>query len=448
MKRLALFALAVLVGCGGMSLSGQRRSGNPHPGPGNPIMGRQRTTGFEVGLGDAALDGIRLAGAPVLQTTVVHSGSKAVKCDTGAGSAQQGIDVGNVTFNDGTIYYSRSFFYFENFPVTSWPVFTIHSLSGTDIAFATLFSDASIELGVNGTPHVARSAAGLIPTNTWVRIEIALKTVVGVGDYAELSVNGVSVGSISGATIADSIGIPQVYLGWMNASGAGTPGANKVCYIDDYAVNDSSGSTQNFWPGEGKIVWDPAVSDNARGANWLDGGGGTTNLFSAVDNNPPVGSGTPAAGTQVKNTAKDTTGNYDANLQTYANIGIQSADQIVLVHPVFNIGATKSVTGAEQFVSNPTGPAETSIDFFAGAAAGTWPTNWRTDWLAAIVGDISQANRTVNPVIRIGKRQSSTNAAYCDLMGAYVEYISGPLAPYHRSAEPDRPPRKKIHIGY
>src|SRR5262249_20714242 len=132
------------------------------------------------------------------------------------------------------------------------------------------------------------------------------------------------------------------------------------------------------WPGDGKIVLLKPISDNARGANWVGGAGGTTNLWDAIDNTPPVG-GASAAGTntsQTHNGTKATTGNYDVNLTSYTTSGIGACDSITLVVGLWNAGG--AATGS--VVSIQSNPALGSTSTLSTSTPGTYPTGW--NWIS------------------------------------------------------------------
>lgn len=379
-------------------------------------MGRLRTIGFEIGIANAGssqspyyLDGGLTSGSGTIDTSVFRSGLQSIR---------NSLVILKLTTAEqvlGRRYYIRVYVRVSAYPSAADEMVELRTGGGTLIGSAKITTAGNVQL-FGPSAQIGSDSTSAIQINTWHRLEIMVRISTGSADELELLLDGTTVATQTGASYTDTtFGV----FNFMTIAGAPTPNI----WFDDVAINDDQGASQNTYPGAGNIVLLEPVSDNARGANWFDGGGGTTSLFEATNNTPPTGSGTPTAGTQVKNAAKDTTGNYDANLTSYTTAGVPSTATITLVQPVFSVGATKSVTGAEQFVSNPAGPAESSIDCFEGVAAGTWPVGWRSDWLAAIVGDITSGNRGTSPVIRIGKRQSSTNAAYCAFMAAYVEYV-------------------------
>lgn len=386
-------------------------------------MARLVTTGFEWNLGTAgaietSAHSIEPAGleAPTVQTTTVRSGTYAGKCDSGASDTAPRWTL-SINFGLSITLYTRGYFCWANLPAADVLVLgTAPAIRLTTTGKLQLWDfAASAQIGSDSADTV--SADG----TTWYRLELS-HTIGAGGDgtACEFLLNGTSVAAGNLATAVS----PSWVFGWN-----GTPGANKVVYVDDLAVNDSTGSNQTSWPGSGKIVLLKPISDNARGTNWTAGAGGTTNLFTAMDNTPPVGVALASATntSQIKNVAKDTTGNYDANLATYTTGGLISTDTVNVVQSVWNLGssAASTISHGMKLVSNPAGGTEDT--FTPTAIAGTYPSNW--SWRKPTAQTVYAPSVTLgtSPVIRIGKRTSNTAAAMCDAMGLYVDY--SPAAP-------------------
>jgi hypothetical protein len=124
------------------------------------------------------------------------------------------------------------------------------------------------------------------------------------------------------------------------------------------------------------------------------------------------------------------TDNYDVNINSYNAGGIAPLDSVTLVQAVCDTGegsATGSELGGLLIVSNPTQASETTFTYGnAQGAVGAWPINWFGVWGTAQVGEISVANRTVSPVLRVGKRTATAREVDVDFEGLYVEYVAGP----------------------
>jgi hypothetical protein len=404
--------LLLVLSLGGTALG----TAAPKAKPGVEIapMGRLRTIGFETG-------SISEGGASfqtVAQTTVARSGAWAVKVDSGAsGVLALNLNLDTAERVLGRTYYLRGYFRFDHLPDS------VATLIRWDAgALARLTSGGKLQLWneVAGSQVGSDSAETIVAdAATWHRIEISITIGTGAVDAMALQLNGVSVASASGLSLGDTV-TSAATVGWP----AETPGANKVLYLDDVAINDSAGATQNSWPGAGKIVLLAPTADSAVGTGWVDGDG-TGTLFGSVDNTPPVGVATPANGTQIKNLTSTTTGNYDATMTTYAAAGIAAGDTVTLVQSWTShgiIGQTNARNGAVQIVSNPAQGSEDTVAMPT-SVAGTWPTNWKQFWGTAQVGDIASGNRGTAPVLRVGKRTATTRENECAAMFLCVEYV-------------------------
>jgi hypothetical protein len=300
------------------------------------------------------------AGATVTRSTSVkRSGTAARAHNTGA-SASNAYSNLNWGLQGEFGYYLRIYFRVSALPST-FASLAILADNSALLTSARLTSGGKLQLWNDvAESQIGSDSAATIAVDTWYRLELYTKVISAGTDEATLRLDGTTVASASGLALSTSM-VTLGYFGFAN----GVHNANSVCYIDDVAVNDDQGASNNSWPGAGSIVYLDAISDNARGANWTGGAGGTSNLFNAVDNDPP--SGVSAASdtdlTQIKNTnTADTTGNYDTNLESYTTAGLTASDSITLVQSVLQVGSSSAtnVSGAIQIVSNPAQGSEES----------------------------------------------------------------------------------------
>jgi hypothetical protein len=204
-------------------------------------------------------------------------------------------------------------------------------------------------------------------------------------------------------------------------------------WLDDFAVNDNNGSSQNSWPGEGNVVLLLPISDNQVG-EWRGGAGGSSNLWEAINNIPPVGTATETDTSQIESDATDSTADgptetYKANMATYTSAGIGAGDTIKVLYPVLCHGedsATGTKNGSLQILSNPTASAATTFLYGRDQGAlGTWPTGWH--WITPSSDTeppiyAPSVTLGTSPVLEIAST-SATNAqgAVC-FAGVYVDY--------------------------
>jgi hypothetical protein len=314
-------------------------------------------------------------------------------------------------------YYVRAYFRFATMPSATTRLLLLVTSTGVNLVNARVTSGGKLQLyNEVGAVQIGSDSAATLTTGVWYRIELYCKTVTGASDEAALRLDGVEVASATGLSLSD-LNVYQCLFGLVN-----NPGANRVCNVDDVSINDDQGATENSWPGEsGGIFYLDPVSDNARDADWVAGAGGTTNLFDAVNNDPPVGVAAASATdtSQVKNAdTGDSTSNYDANMESYDAGGVPAgpiriAQTVISAAPSVSLG----VTLATKIVSNPAQSGEFTQNH--GLAAGTWGTDWGAGWGTAQV--YPSVTRATEPVMRIGRRLAAAAEIHCCMMKLAVE---------------------------
>jgi hypothetical protein len=324
-------------------------------------------------------------------------------------------------------YYARMYFRVNALPSSTARIMYMQESAGGALAGARLTAAGKIQLfNETGSPaQIGSDSAATVTTDTWYRLELYVKTAAGATDACELRLDGVSVASGSGLSLSENQ-IIRLFMGWVNDAGAN----GRTFWIDDVAVNDDQGATNNTWPGEGSIVYLDPTADSALTGSWTAGAGATTSLFDAVNNVPAAGlaAGSATNTSQIKNTnTADTTGNYDATMQSYTTAGLLSTDTITLLQPVAQHGTSAgvNVTGGLRVVSNPA-EAEESFSIGRGVAIGTYPTQWATWWGAAI--NSPSVTLGTQPVMRVGRRGVQAAEAHICGMRIAVEYTSGAAA--------------------
>lgn len=328
------------------------------------------------------------------------------------------------TASHGTDYFLRAYI-----RVTGSPNGSIEILSlGFNNYNVIMSATRTLRMRSGTVAFGAESSA--LAVDTWYRVELRVRTSASANSsQMELLLDGTQVDvstTVNNTTVA---GDPT--FGWINSG----QNNGQFLYFDDLALNDSNGSAQNSWPGDGKIVLLLPTSDNARGS-WVAGSAGTTstsNLWEGLNNTPPIGTSTPLATTEgISNAISGATApNGDFNMATYTAAGVGASDTINCVQQVICHGedvATGTKTGTFKIFSNPdSGTADNvaaggSNQFgpSAGGAVGTHPANWRGQG-GTIVHSPSVTKSTA-PVARITKTDTGTRAADLDFMGIMVDY--------------------------
>jgi hypothetical protein len=378
-------------------------------------MARLLTAGAETN--DATLEGFP---ALAIDTSHVRSGSRAFN----VGSQRTGTFVGAAA----TTYYARAFMFFTAATASAVTVLAIrNSANGTSPGWGwiRLNADGTLSLMAGSTLVASSSALSL---STWYRVELAVKVGTGATDYCEGLLDGVSFGSTTTGNWTDNV--PDQMLVAPDVSGVNT-------WMDDLALNDSTGANQNSWPGDGHVVLLLPTADSAVGAGWTNDAASASNIFNAVDNTPPGGIADTTSGNGLHQIRDATTGAdeaYDATMTTYTAAGVPAGATINVIDPIVATGAplvTSAKQGTVGMVSNPAitpialAAAGVSGAFWQGNAAGTYPTGWKISH-----GTVTYAPAVTlgtAPVMRINQVTSSTRIAMCCFMGCYVDYT--PAAP-------------------
>lgn len=285
-------------------------------------MARQWTTGFETQ--SATLEfgvnsgNIVTGTTPTMQTTIKRRGTCAARFQPSAALSyiEHQIEPGTVkrTFH-------RLYIRVAAFPSTDTNIYAIGQAG---------YFPASLRLKTDGTLLLRDSQSSTDLTGSmalsldrWYRVEL---------DYTDVAgtiTAGVSAFKlyVDGALIADTLcsninGFSRVRMG---VSGVA---ATMDYYMDDVAINDTTGSVQNGLPGPGAVVH---MLPNAAGDNnlWGTAVGGTAG---AANNYTRVQERTPDEGTSYNQTTDTgTTTIDDFGLESAASAGIGSADIITCV---------------------------------------------------------------------------------------------------------------------
>ena len=366
------------------------------------------------------------ATSPTFITSGQRSGGAALQCASGAGNDPVWVKFG-VLGATGITYYWRGYFKFSHLPSATTTISVMSDLGGRIIS-ARLTSGGKLQLwNDTGTPaQIGSDSSATISADgsTWYRVELAGKIDTGATDTAALKLDGTTVASATGLSLSESA-FSEWMIGWCDA-----PGASKALALDDIALNDETGANQNDYPGSGKIVLLKPISDNARATLWTGGSGGTTSLFDAVENTPPIGTATETDLTQIEHAggAAGTTDAYDANLTTYTTAGMVSGDT-VKVSQLIAVHGEDISTGAKllnfEVISNPAiaSAGNVTAGDTSPAALSTYPSEWGAHF-GTLVYDSSVTLGT-SPVMRARRPETASRVASVCFMGLMVEYQPG-----------------------
>lgn len=388
-------------------------------------MSRLVTTGFEVydvgnfgaGVNTLAPDG-RTGTSGGRSGSAARSGSYGIRI-VNAGSVTRELRFTGATARS---YFARVYVRYSAWPSSSAPNEGNVFWNATDGSWIVFFNVDETGLAILCEPGGSQIGSGSVQLSldTWHMVEMKVNISAAGNDTVGLRVDGVDV--VTDESFALGSSAPGGL--WLQNAYAGTFNVD----MDDVAINDDQGASQNTWPGGGKVVLLTPISDNQRGS-WTGGSGGTTNLYDAVNNDPPAGTATESNTTQIESadsSGDNSTDEYRINLTTYTDAGIGGSDTITLLHPFIDHGedvATGTKTGSFGMQANP---ADTYATFTFGdnvGALGTWPTNWR--WARGTVTYSPSVTLGSSPVIAVRKTDTGTRVASVDRIGVYAEYVPG-----------------------
>ena len=397
-------------------------------------MSRIFTTGYETSMGiseQTSPDG--LFGGALKREHVKRSGRSAAMCDSGSGGAAHFANTpAQFTSAAGRTFFVRVYFCFLNLPNSTVSIIQFFQ-TVTNRVSARLTPGGKLQLyDHQAAAQIGSDSSATIVLGQWYRVELSVTSVGSTNiESCALRLDGAAVanGNIATPGVA-----PNCRWGWLE-----TPGDNKILFMDDAAGNDSAGSVNNSWPGDGKVILMRPISD-AQVGSWTGGAGGTSNLFEAVNNAPPIGTASETDLTQIESV--DASGNnsadeYRANCGTYLAAGIADADVITAIQTFCCHGedvATGTKVGSMGAQSNP---VETYGTFNFGLDSGalsTHPTNWR--WSKNTVIEAPSVDKSLPLILGLRKTDAGTAIAACSFIGVYVDYIPaavtasvGPNAP-------------------
>jgi hypothetical protein len=348
-----------------------------------------------------------LAGTASFSTAQVRGGTASLRCNPGAGSS------GYFQF---TTTPAAGYFHFGLYIVTM-PTAT-RKITGIGAA-----SEANIRLTSSGTLLVYTEntliATGTITLTTGQWYWIGYKTAASTAE-AIIQVDGVN----DGGPITASGMVAPLGIGCQGTTTSATD-----MYFDDLII-DGAGFIASS-----KVALLVPTADSAVGTGWTLGSGGTSNLWDALDNEPPTAVADAGTTAQIRNAASAANSNYDATMTTYTAAGVASGDTTLAVRPIISTAApvaTSAKQGTVGVVSNPAianialGAGGSAGAFWSGVTAAAFPTGWKTSF-GTLTTSPSVTVGTA-PVMRITQVTASTRIAMVAFMGIYVAWTPAAAA--------------------
>lgn len=213
-----------------------------------------------------------IANAPAIETTTKRSGNAAYRINNASGA--EGFRQQH-TSSQG-LFYFRFYLYIVALP-TNTRVIGGSRQTGSLKAVIRLTSGGALQLYNFEDSAQIGSNSSALSTGQWYRIEMSYDSTTLSATACEAKIDGVTFASGN----ADFTATPNS-LGCFTDFGDAT-----LDYIvDDCAINDSTGSFQNSWPGEGEVIV-LMPDNNGDNSQWTGSDGNSTNNYQLVDEVPP-----------------------------------------------------------------------------------------------------------------------------------------------------------------
>ncbi|MGH9600944.1 MAG: hypothetical protein ACRD24_01030 [Terriglobales bacterium] len=217
---------------------------------------RLQTSGLETN--DFTATEWSITGSPTIQTAPVHSGTYAMQVTNGQMYASRAF----TAVTSGT-FWSRAYVYIKTAFGTSVNHNPIMRHLGAVETCRADFKPSTAKFRVfNNITTTAVEMTGTLSVDTWYRLELRdlLSDTVGECElriYTGESTTALETLSITGQ---DTLSTNLSSMAFGNLIGANWSTGN--VYLDDIAINKSTGTFQTSWPGPGKIFMVKPTSDN------------------------------------------------------------------------------------------------------------------------------------------------------------------------------------------
>src|SRR5258706_5677394 len=270
-------------------------------------MGRLFSSGFELNSTGGSVE-FDSSTNFTIQSTVVRSGTYAAQAN--ASNVQATLRQILFTSNQAAKGWFRIYIRIASYPTAAIRIMEFEDTANATLGGILLNTTGTLALRKADTTTIATS--GALALNTWYRVELA----------TDATGSGTLQARIDGATFASGANSSQGSWARVAFGGFGQSSTFNI-YIDDVAVNDATGSFQNSWPGDGKIIH---LRPNAAGDSngFLTQVGGTAG---AANNYTRVNEVTPDDATSYNGSALLSA----EDLFNCDNSGLSSTDTVNLV---------------------------------------------------------------------------------------------------------------------
>ena len=335
-------------------------------------MARLKTVGFELNSTTNLVETQTFDAASMSHVTG-RTGGLALRCAAVANTPIATVQP--ISGDQTTIGYQRCYIRVPTGGLTNTatPILLFNNAAGTAVGYVQWRTNGALRVINQGAGQVGSDSA-VLALDTWYRLELKCDATTNPGALEARLLEcpgGVDPGG-PGTTFASGANSAQGSWQRVRAGIGGT--ATGTIDVDDWGVNDSSGSVQNSWLGRGNVIYlRPNAAGDNNGLLKNGGGAGDTNNYTLVDEAPP-------------NDATDYVQGQTSGMTDMYNMGasgLASTDTVQVVHVegrTANITGAATDTAAKYQIEKDTGGTKTQSAAFSPNS-----TSWRTNNSASVI---------------------------------------------------------------
>lgn len=272
----------------------------------------------------------------------------------------------------------------------------------------------------------ANPTANGVVLDSWNLLEVSAERLAAPGTRFQYRLNGGALVTVDQTSL--TVGFDRWRVGLTNTSGPAPD-----MRMDDIAVNDNTGASENGWPSStaGVVYLLPKAIVGSGAWEGPNGAAFPAGAWDRLNNTPPQGVSNASANPASQQVRNDTNNaaetGLEVELESPAEAGSPVGSEVKIAQGVAMLatGSTATIDAACSLTSGiVTGETTTSIGTSSG---GTFPTNWRRATTPLSVG-ASLLDRTTRPRMKTARRTASTAPLLDCFMGVMVEVDPKPAA--------------------
>lgn len=303
-----------------------------------------------------------------IQTSVTRLGSAAARVNpTGSSAFFRHVGLAS---DQSTVGYQRVYLRIATLPSGNTTIMRFLNTPNSTCAQIRLTAAGTLVLLDAGGATVG-SASTTLSTGTWYRVELGLDASTSPGTVT---------GRLDGTQFAT--GANSVQSPWSRWIIGAIVSTTTDLYFADWAVNDTSGSAQNSWPGDGAVLTlAPNATGDANSWSNTSNAAGSTSNYQLCDELPPDDATTLVqTGTLNNADAYEITnsGMASGDVVNCVMVGVRARNNVADATTAFKVEA-KKVSGGTVTQSSAIVPNSTSWSTNAPADPRTYPLIMYTD---------------------------------------------------------------------